>query len=622
MEKIMEMNKDAQKIAQQFKSASGFLTQLGLFKDIKRSINFYEGNQWNMDADIAEYPKIVLNIIKQIAQVKHSGILGNNYAFLVDSDSPKSTRKIEAFLKRLHYQMKMKRKDRKILKDVFKKGTGIMYFYWDKDTRSIMSKSGGRLKAETIDIRNFRVADPSILEIQEQEWVGFVTRERIDALEAQFPKAKGKLVPDTDENTYDTQKEPYDEDIKKQFCTVYTKFFRNEDGEVCFVKATETVVLEEPVFLNPDYNGSKKEMPNSTSLMDGKKTKAYDDVAFTLYPFASLVFDERDNCFYGIPAVLELIETQKSINKHFSVYDKGLDDTVLGGYVYRRGVLGEQEITVESGQTLELDLQFGERWNDVFGKIPTNNIPADALNYSVNLLGVLRNVTGTTNVTIGQSDHSGQSGKQTEMLLQRARENTTDLAQAFNDFKVDCVEIMFMFAKFYYDNEPFVEIEHGKDDNRILQDYTNEKAFNGTEYQKDDVIFDIQVTPSQALSEATLTEILGLSVQSGQISISDYIDLIPDGYFPNRVELKSKLQQGTLAIMKQMEAKLQQAEQIMQEMATQYQKTMEEYSEKIQTVDNIIRENVALKEMLAKIESKRIEKNKKETSEIFKKEIK
>lgn len=618
----MEMNKDAQKIAQQFKSASGFLTQLGLFKDIKRSINFYEGNQWNMDADIAEYPKIVLNIIKQVAQVKHSAILGNNYAFLVDSDSPKSTRKIEAFLKRLHYQMKMRRKDRKILKDVFKKGTGIMYFYWDKDTRSIMSKSGGRLKAETIDIRNFRVADPSILEIQEQEWVGFVTRERIDALEAQFPKAKGKLVPDTDENTYDTQKEPYDEDIKKQFCTVYTKFFRNEDGEVCFVKATETVVLEEPVFLNPDYNGSKKEMPNSTSLMDGKKTKSYDDVAFTLYPFASLVFDERDNCFYGIPAVLELIETQKSINKHFSVYDKGLDDTVLGGYVYRRGVLGEQEITVESGQTLELDLQFGERWNDVFGKIPTNNIPADALNYSVNLLGVLRNVTGTTNVTIGQSDHAGQSGKQTQMLLERARENTTDLAQAFNDFKVDCAEIMFMFAKFYYDNEPFVVIEHGKDDNRILQDYTNEKAFNGTEYQKDDVIFDIQVTPSQALSEATLTEILGLSVQSGQISISDYIDLIPDGYFPNRVELKSKLQQGTLAIMKQMEAKLQQAEQIMQEMATQYQKTMEEYSEKIQSVDNIIRENITLKEMLAKIESKRIEKNKKENSEIFKKEIK
>ena len=126
--KNTETNKVAQKISDQFKNSSGFLTQLGIFKDIERSVNFYEGRQWNMDADIAEYPKIVLNIIKQIAQVKHSGILGNNYAFLVDSDSPLSTRKIEAFLKRIHYQMKMKRKDRKILKDIFKKGTGILYF--------------------------------------------------------------------------------------------------------------------------------------------------------------------------------------------------------------------------------------------------------------------------------------------------------------------------------------------------------------------------------------------------------------------------------------------------------------------------------------------------------------
>ena len=615
--KNTEVNKSAQKISDQFKNASGFLTQLSLFKDIERSINFYEGRQWNMDADISEYPKIVLNIIKQIAQVKHSVILGNNYAFLVDSDSPLSTRKIEAFLKRLHYQMKMKRKDRKILKDVFKKGTGILYFYWDKDTRSIMSKSGGRLKAEAIDIRNFRVADPSILEIQEQEWVAFATRERIEALEAQFPKVKGKLVADADLNTVGTQKEPYDEDVKKQFVTVYTKFFRNEDGEVCFIKSTDTEILEQETFLNPTYNGKKKEEPNSTSLQDGKEIKNYPDVAFTLYPFASLVFDERDNCFYGIPAVLEYIETQKSVNKHFSVYDKGLDDAVLGGYVYRNGVLGEQEITADNGQTIGLDMQVGERWNDVFGKIPTNNIPSDALNYSINLLGVLRNVTGTTNVAIGQADYSGQSGKQTQMLLERAKENTTDLAQAFNDFKVDQVEIMFMFAKFYYDNEPFVEIEHGKDDNRIIGDYTGKNSFNGTEYQKDEVQFDLQVSPSQALSEATLTEILGLSVQSGQIDISDYIDLIPDGYFPNRVELKHKLQQGTLAIMKQMEAKLQQAEQVMQQMAQQYNKTMEEYTKKINTVDNIIRENQALKEMLANIESKKIEKNKEVAKKII-----
>ncbi len=617
MEKITMSKEKANEIYQQFENATGYLANLNLLKDIKRSIDFYEGRQWNMDDDVKDYPKIVLNIIKQIAQVKNGGILGNTYAFLVDSDNHKSTRKIEAFLKDLHAKMKMSRKDRKILRDIFKKGTGISYFYWDKDARSIMSKSGGRLKCEIIDIRHFRVADPLIMEIQEQEWVMFSTRERIEALENQFPNVKGKLAPDFDDPAAKSQKEAYDTpEDKKAFVTVYTKFYRNEDGEVAFIKATRDVLLEDAVFLNPFYKGNKKEEPNSTSLTEKKEYRIFAEPAFTLYPFASLVLDERDNCFYGIPAVLEHIETQKSINKHFSVYDKGLDDAVLGGFVYREGILGEQEITTDNGQMIALDLKMNERWNDVFGRLPVTNIPADALRYSENLLGVVRNVSGTTNVTIGQSDYSGQSGKQTQMLLERARENTTDLAQAFNDYKVDQAEIMFMFAKFYYDEEPFVEIEHGKDANRLIGDYTGDNAFKGNEYLDDDVNFNIQVSPSQSLSEATLIEILGLSVQSGQINISDYIDLLPDGYFPNRIEIKHKLQQGTIAIMQQMDNKIKQAEMIIQEMTKEYQRTTKEYAKKIETVDNVIRENQMLKQMLADLTSAEIGMKQEETQRL------
>ena len=89
-----------------------------------------------------------------------------------------------------------------------------------------------------------------------------------------FPELKGKLVADTDLTTNDTQKEPFEEDENKQFCTVYTKFFRNEDGEVCFVKSTETVIVEKETFLNPDYKGSVKEEPNSTSLSRWKRKKS------------------------------------------------------------------------------------------------------------------------------------------------------------------------------------------------------------------------------------------------------------------------------------------------------------------------------------------------------------
>ena len=47
----------------------------------------------------------------------------------------------------------------------------------------------------------------------------------------------------------------------------------------------------------------------------------------------------------------------------------------------------------------------------------------------------LQEVAGSSNVQIGKADFSGQSGKQTEMLLARAKENASDTAMLFNEFK-------------------------------------------------------------------------------------------------------------------------------------------------------------------------------------------
>ena len=39
-----------------------------------------------------------------------------------------------------------------------------------------------------------------------------------------------------------------------------------------------------------------------------------------------------------------------------------------------KGILGDQEITTENGQILELELKPGERVSDVFNRIPVNNV--------------------------------------------------------------------------------------------------------------------------------------------------------------------------------------------------------------------------------------------------------
>lgn len=599
----MEENKNlALEVYEQFQNATSFIDNLNLRRDIRRCVNFEAGVQWNMDEDLKDFPKITLNIVKQIGKVRKSNILQNEYGFLVNTNAVKEIRKVQDFVKYLHDKMKIKKKDLKVVNDTFTKGTGIMYFYWDAETRDILSKSGGKLKAEVIDIRRFRVADPYIQDIQDQEYVIYVTRERVEGILKKYGK---KVESDAEEYTTLTEKPISTRKPEEDFANVYTKFYRNEDGQVFFVITTSTIVLKEPTPLNPFYKypEKKEEMPNTLSTMDEVKGEVprLEDEVFSLFPFTSLVFDERDNVFYGIPGALEVIEAQKSINQHFSVYDKGVQDNVLGGYVHKKGVLGEQEITTDNGQIIELDLLPGENWQNVFGRIPVNQVPQDSLNYSGNLLGVIRQVSGASNVQIGTADYAGQSGKATQMLLQRAKENSTDMATLFNEYKKEQAEIMFLFAKFYYDNESFAQVEHGttEDNARI---YEGQNKFNGNNYIGKDVMFDVKVGPAPSFSEYTNIELLGLMVQSGQAPLEVYIASLPDGYVSNKQEMLKLLQNNSQKIIQQLQEQLKQAEQVMQRMNEAFQKTKKDR----ENIDVVISENERIKTMLAELASKSI----------------
>ena len=586
-------------VHREFEHATSFIDSVNLRRDIKRCVNFEAGNQWNMDEDVKDFPKITLNIIKQIGKVRKSNILQNEYGYLVQTSDLKSVRKIQDFLKYLSEKLKLKSKDLKVVNDTFTKGTGIVYFYWDADKTSFMSKSGGCLRAEVIDVRRFRVADPYIQDLQDQEYVIFVSRERLDSIKAKY----GIEVPPTAEDyTQETEKHVSSEDPKQDFTNVYTKFYRNEEGQVFFVITTETHLLKAPTALNPFYEGSSKEAPNTMSTMDELKNKKLSKEVFGLYPFSSVVFDERDNCFYGIPGALEVIEAQKSINQHFSVYDKGIQDNVLGGFIHKRGVLGEQEITTENGQIIQLDLLPGENWQNIFGRIPVNNIPTDALNYSSNLLGVVRQVSGASNVQIGSADYAGQSAKQTQMLLQRAQQNSNDNALLFNEYKKDQAKIMFLFSKFFYDNEDFSIVEHGymKDN---VRNYQGSDTFDGTKYAGDDVMLDIRVGPAPSFSEFSSMELLGLMVQSGQAPLEVYLTNLPDGYVNNKQELLDLLKNNSQQQIQQLTQQLQQAQQVMEQMAKAYQETQKD----IQNVDTIVQENSRLKTMLANMAAQTIE---------------
>jgi hypothetical protein len=379
---------------------------------------------------------------------------------------------------------------------------------------------------------------------------------------------------------------------------------------VYFTITTQTEILKKPTPLNPYYEGSSVEQPNTTSLQDEKTNDPREDEIWNLYPFARLSLNERDNNFYGIPVTLEYIETQKSVNNHYSVYDKALQDNVLGGYVFRKGVLDSAEVTTENGQMIELDTLPNEPIGNAFQRIPIANVPADSHNYSQSLIGMARNIAGASNVQLGQADYAGQSGKQTQMLLARAQENASDNAMLFNEFKREQAYIMFLFAKFFYDNEQFTVIDHGyKEDN--VKSYTAQNTFDGTKYLKDKVLIDIRVGPSPSFSEYNNIEMLGLMVQSGQAPFEAYITLLPEGYISNKQELLKITQDNSMKQIQALQEQLQQAQMVMQQMNQQYQQTQKDRL----NIDVVIQENERLKSMMAEMASKNIQSSQQNTEQ-------
>ena len=604
----MENLTKTQEVSLLFQNGQGFKQGFNLNKHIERSINFVEGRQWSNNSMTDDYPKITLNFVKQIMKVRQAGILQNDYTFLVNTLKFEDTKKIQYFLKFLYNSNKIVKKNIKVIADNFKKGTSGLYFYWDADGREVLSKDKGLLRSEVFDVRSLVVADPEIQDIQEQEWIIYMKREKVGALKQKYSDLKEFIFPDGYNPESETQKEQNGIDVDDEFASVYIKYFRNSDMQVCYSIHTDTIELVKSTPLNPHYKEKNlEEIENTLSTNDNEamEKNVYSESVFGLYPFAVYVMDERDNCFYGVPGAYELIEAQKSINAHYSTYDYALGQNVLGGFIVKKGALGEQEITTDNGQIIEVDLLPNENIQNILTRIPVNSVPSDSLSYGANLGSAMRSASGATNVQMGQADYSQQTAKATEMLLARAKENSSDYAILFNEYMKDIANVMFMFAKFYYDDKDFNIVEHGNTKNTEVARYEKEDSFKGEEYIMEDVNFDIEVSPSSSFSESVLQQLAMMSVQTGNLSMLSVLKMLPYNTFPSYQELLGELKKEdqTKAIMQKQEETIQQLYKAMEQMSNEYQKSQE----MLKTMDTVIRENMTLKENMTNVYAKAIE---------------
>ena len=186
------MKLEPKEIYSAYQKCEDYKNSIELPLQIQRCVNFYEGRQFSNKVEIENYPKIVLNIIKQIVNTRASGILQNEYSYLINSNNFSSVRKISNWLSYLANDMKLKKHDLEALRSAFLKGTAIQYMYWDTQSKGLLSRSGGRLLAKNIDIRDIAVADIHEKDIQKQEYIIYRSKQKVKDLIRQY-KLKMKI---------------------------------------------------------------------------------------------------------------------------------------------------------------------------------------------------------------------------------------------------------------------------------------------------------------------------------------------------------------------------------------------------------------------------------------------
>lgn len=511
-------------IWKEFEEAKGYQNNILLPETIRENLVAYEGQTWgNVFAVEAtkDRPRVDTNWVKMIVDNKVSNVLSGKPVIKFTAREKANDAVADIFNKFTEVKWKDIDGDsviEEMVDESAKKGTGIVYFYWDNEALGVQGRYRGGFKAKNIDVRNFFVSNPAITDVQDQQWIMF--HERLDkkAVEKLADKKVRSLIK-ADNPVEDIDKEQDGQEL----VTVLTKFFRI-NGEVHYQRATKATVLHEPKAVNPNYKEAQQ-MPDSESVAfeDGEEKTQFRR-AFNLYPVALFQWNKRDNSIYGISEAEAEVKNQRVYNKIRSYEAEALETNAIGKLVEKADASPKgQKITNNPRQVLKDHSKTAQ-----YGYYYLQGQPfSPALSaYADKLIEDMRVATGSTEIITGEIGKGlsavayAQLQAMADKPLKRKRKKLFSTIQSIG-------KIFECFFKIFY-NESEGAFYSGE---------KAEEAFIGTQYQ--DVELGVEVTVGESgeyseLGEMTLASEL---YAKGDITVLEYLESLPQNVFPNKVKI-------------------------------------------------------------------------------------
>lgn len=562
-----------------FKLDETYKTRTNLNKHIDDVQKFYNGNQYP-DKNYKNMLRITLNICSMAANIKASKIVGTPiYIQYISDKNNIDCSKLERFDEYNTSKLNEKTENFQSALNGFVNGTEIIYYRWDEEDTSYKGIYKGGLAIEHIDPRNFAVANPYISDIQNQKWVMFWKDEEVGAVrelvegknDKEIKEKQEKILPD-DYEQKEGQYAEHPEEINHGMVRVYTRYFR-VNGEVCFMSSTKEVDLfQYPHAMSPYV--SKKILKSLQEKLDKLKEKVNDaennktelekipdyeidfeniiiqtepkamndkeyreeKEKFSLYPFASFVPFVINGSFYGRSDIESLISPQKAVNFSISMLLACVQNNAYSKIFAKDGALLGQEITGDPGQIIIDHTRYANGWGIKLAE--SQPIPTALLGLTNELISMVRNINGFSDVMDGTITNQDLSGYAVQQMIKQSNTNIEQQQQIFWKFCKDKAAIRLLFYKFYVDSatytieKPRYEVELQENARRILERRMDQLSASGrtleiggeenlekirkpvSKYQTDTITkdellgvnFDINIDVMQGLADSKLSE--------------------------------------------------------------------------------------------------------------------
>lgn len=512
------MNNKNQTIAwQQYEYGKEYKRSAGIFKRVDENERFYRGDQWR-GASTGGLPTPVFNIIRRIVDYLVSTVmsydLGVRYedvAVPFGPNTQNAKKRLEAIdtlnrvVKVMWNEYGIDNVLRRAVYDAALSGDGVLYCYFDPNTRNLGSQKG-TLVTECVDSVNLFCADMNVPDIQSQEYVIISARESVSKLKREaklfgMPSDQiEKIYGDTDTADFAgdlSSLENRDSDSQKT--TVLIRFSRNSEGFVIWEKFTRYAKV--------------------SSAQTSQKR----------YPIAFFSWESVKGSFHGETPVSELIHNQKYINKSYALVMKHMIDTAFSKVIYDKRLIPEWDNEVGEA----IGVMSG---GDVSGAVNVVGVGQMQENYLEILESVIKNtkeMTGATEVALGEVDPTNTSAilalrETSELSLDHVR---TGIDNCIKELAMVWLEMM----KEYFGSEERFYVGNGNSE-RIDLDLIS----------ADDVVSKVVSGATRRFSKSVMISTLTSLLTSGHITFAEYLERIPDGIIDAKEALLERARSNLL----------------------------------------------------------------------------